>query len=149
MNILQYHWQKGEVPIANGFAFPDGGFVPIDDADIDIFPALLPIRTDLRSALDETIRWTSFHVLAEATHEASGLIAVAGECGMGSDGFVALIDCSSSELEWVLFFDYSNPFEKIDFADHAVVVTNNIHQTWVIPIDARGGVEVISIKKAS
>jgi hypothetical protein len=41
-----------------------------------------------------------------------GKVIVAGDGGSGSDGFVAVCSGAVSNLVWLAFFDFSNPFEE-------------------------------------
>lgn len=146
MKQLAHYHDDDEVPVANGFLFADGTVFAVDAVAIRALPLSLPIRRDAAARLDEATPWTSTTAVAAAIDAGAGLIAVAGEGGMGADGFVALCELRGRALKWLLFLDCCNPFETVEFAPGRIVASNNLRERWSIPIDARGAIEVASLR---
>ena len=66
---------------------------------------------------DEDI-WTQVQTFAQTEDVASGFIYIGGEGGMGNEGFIACLD-SDRLFVWSVFFEHSNPFEKLELdAEH-------------------------------
>ncbi|SDY54799.1 hypothetical protein SAMN04487939_103121 [Lysobacter sp. yr284] len=146
MKQLAHYRDDDEVPVANGFLFADGTVFAVDAVAIRALPQSLPIRHDAATWLDEATPWTATTAVATAVDADAGLIAIAGEGAMGADGFVALCDLRSRALKWLLFLDFSNPFETVEFAPGRIVASNNLHERWSIPIDARDAIEVAPLR---
>lgn len=77
------------------------------------------------------VGWTKALPNDVARDVATHSVMIVGECGMGSDGFVALQATDDPDsLQWLAFFDFSNPFESVSFAGDFVEVRNNIGEEW-------------------
>lgn len=145
MNTLFENWNEGMVPIVNGIVFPDGVVWPVQPADQPRpLPLSLIIMKEAETRLKEQTAWTGALPSVEATESNIGRKAIAGECGGGSDGFVALFESNSEELIWVAFFDFSNPFEALSFDGDWVVARNNLGEIWRIPMAGSGAIDVLS-----
>lgn len=145
MSNLSKYWLEEKVPIVNGIIFPDDTAWPVHPADAPR-PSLLHLRIqdDENVNLDSETQWTGISPSIEATSPELGLIAVTGECGMGGDGCIALLEGTGRRIRWLAFFDFSNPFESLTFETKHIVARNNLGETWRIPISARGEIEVHS-----
>ena len=130
------NWHIKKIAIINGVIMANGfvhEFAALDQ------PRNLPTR--LRSVgsfnVDEKedISWTSAMVSDRVEDHKLNIAAICGECGMGSDGFVAVVGLEDSQpLKWVAFFDFSNPFERIAFSGGDVVCLNNLDERWTFSL---------------
>jgi len=142
MSKVLDNWREQRVAIVNGIALPDDSVRSVRAYDL---PRQLPIRLDIQgngALVSGDTEWTSVSPLAQAIDPTGRYAAVAGECGHGSDGFVALIDRQTQRPEWIAFFDFSNPFETAEITDTHVVARNNLGETWSIPRSATGSIDV-------
>jgi hypothetical protein len=57
--------------------------------------------------------WTEVQEFVRCSDEASGYSYIAGEGGMGNEGFILCLD-ENEEPDWVLFFVNSNPFYQLE-----------------------------------
>ncbi|MEH6420862.1 hypothetical protein [Pseudomonas sp. CGJS7] len=145
MSVLVKYWQEERIPILNGIIFPDGAVWPVHPVDAPRdSPLRLRIREDEQATLGDDTEWTSCSPLMEAANIDLGLKAVVGECGMGGDGYVALLENLGNRIRWIAFFDFSNPFEHVSLEVNQVVAKNNLGESWIIPIEAKGVIEVRS-----
>lgn len=80
--------------------------------------------------------WLNVCVLCEATDSARGMRAVAGDGPNGADGFVALLKSEESHIEWIAFFQSSNPFVEVEFSEGCVRAKSNLNIWWRFPVDA-------------
>jgi hypothetical protein len=71
-----------------------------------------PIDVDAVLAADAEYTTSVDAVLVEAVLPGSGRVLQGGECDHGSEGYFALLDPDRS-LQWVAFFENSNPFVAI------------------------------------
>lgn len=78
--------------------------------------------------------WTSIIELAAISWEAGGLRASCGGGGYGSDGFVAVCRLEDNYLNWIAFFQSSNPFDKIDIVGTDVIAVSTYGHVWTFPI---------------
>jgi hypothetical protein len=64
------------------------------------------------------------------------LIVAAGEGGQDGDGFVALLSGPDGRLEWLAFFDDSQPFEAVAFDADEVVARTAAGRELRFPVGA-------------
>lgn len=132
MNTLILKWSEGEVPVLNGIMESGGRLHLVRATDP---PRCLPMSLQLEKELDlaylfET-DWTIAITSNRACDPISGMTAVCGECGMGSDGFVAVQASEEpASLLWLAFFDFSNPFDSVRFEEGFLKATNNLLEEW-------------------
>jgi hypothetical protein len=132
MKSLISEWILGRVPAVNAVILANGRvhrFRPVDP------PRIIPflLKTEKEEELDFTaeIFWTSALPFDTASNPKTEMVAVAGECGMGSDGFIALQkNASRNSLLWIAFFDFSNPFESVRFEGDTLIARNNLDEEW-------------------
>lgn len=58
-----------------------------------------------------------------------------GEGSYGSEGVMSLFDKIKNEYSWLLYLEYSNPFEKIEIKGNDIIAHNNNNEVWKIPIN--------------
>ncbi|MGC4064588.1 MAG: hypothetical protein QM784_08080 [Polyangiaceae bacterium] len=143
-------WQEERCPIVNGIFRPDDSVsrltLEIDSVNRNFATLKLMERTTL-SAIERTseVEWTYLTQLCEFKSITSHYVAIGGEGGFGSDGFVALLE-RDLRLLWLAFFDWSNPFTKVSVEDAVVTATSSLDAIWRFPVDAPELVRVKEIK---
>lgn len=121
-------WLKEMVPLLNGVTYPDGRWIQVASTDEGI-SIELESRWDKRNMEDE---WTYFTELCRESVPGQQLEVVAGEGGLGTDGIVALIEGETNKPRWVLFIDWSNPFDRIEVVGEEIVAKTTVGTTWTI-----------------
>jgi hypothetical protein len=143
MNSLISFWLKGECPILNGVMFSDGSVECVEPYDQPRPAGAISLvgkgRTQLQSHIP--LESTGLMPLCRCEDKAKGIVVTAGEAGMGSDGFVAVADLSN-QLQWIAFFDFSNPFISVEVSGDEVVSRNNLGETWRFPLAHPSAVRV-------
>jgi hypothetical protein len=140
MRDLEQAWHQRHGPIVKGLLFPDGVVIPIAGWPPGSGPPQFGRRTTLKELdVNQPVEWTVLGQLAQAVSADGTLRAVAGEGGMGGDGFVALEAVPDGRLLWLAFFDDTNPFETIRFEDGFVAAATNLGREFRFPVaDPRG-----------
>jgi hypothetical protein len=142
MISLQKFWEKEQCPIVNGIIFANGAVMPIEmDSTKRGAGDRRSVLAGAETSLDQLealghLSFSFYTEMGEVVDASHSLKAVCGGGGMGGDGFVALLRYPSSQLEWVAFFDFANPFTNIKFSDDRIEAHNNLGETWSFPIDA-------------
>lgn len=136
MNSLIEKWGAEQCPMLNGITVANGAHHPVKP--IDAPRTQLPLRLGYSQAhpLPDTalLQWASVNLLCESQSLPLRLKIKAGEGSMGSDGVIALFD-EADHLQWIAFFDFSNPFERVRFEGETVVAENNLGEKWRLPIE--------------
>jgi hypothetical protein len=73
-------------------------------------------------------------VRAQLTDAARGLHLLAGECNLGGDGFVAVIDTPTNRLRWLAWFEASNPFAELALDGADLLATSTLGCRWRFPL---------------
>jgi hypothetical protein len=144
MNTLIAQWAEGKVPILNGVIEASGRVHLVRAIDPPrSLPLALPLEQEVDFALLPEAAWTSALPFEKVIDPAAKIIAVVGECGMGSDGFVAVQAADQPQsLLWLAFFDFSNPFESVRFDGGLLKATNNLNEEWSFALSAPWQVEI-------
>lgn len=135
--LVQSLWEQQMCPIVNGIVFGDGKIVELDKEKSGGKQELFRVVniTDIKSFVDERgDYWTAITQLCEFELPQRNLIVRGGEGGFGGDGFVALSRISDSDLIWIAFFDYANPFIEVSMKGDLVVATSTLEYIWQFPI---------------
>jgi hypothetical protein len=143
MNLIIDQWTQGRVPIFNGVIESSGRVHSVHPVDP---PRRLPmkLRVSTPGELPE-VEWTTALPFEKVRDVESQMVAIVGECGMGSDGFVALQATENSEsLIWLAFFDFSNPFESVRLEGGVIKARNNIGEEWHFTQSSKWKVEIHS-----
>ena len=89
------------------------------------------------------VEWTTALPSETVIDAGSGLVAVVGECGMGSEGFVAVQATKQPEsLIWLATFDFSNPFESARLESGVLNVRNNMGEEWRMEVHSPTKIEI-------
>jgi len=139
MSQLQEIWDREQCPIVNGVMFADGTvkLVKLDATSKQTRSVVRGSETSLESLQGSGTILNSFYTeMGEAVDESRSVKAVCGGAGMGADGFVALLQHPSNQLEWVAFFDFANPFVDVRISEGRVIARNNLGEIWSFQIDA-------------
>ncbi len=146
---IQRQWAGMKCHIINGILYANGD---IEWINVDLLPqsgGMTRIQlssgspTDVKTLSDEgVLDWAEVAPLCEAIDERRNIRVFAGEGGLGADGFVAVVKVSDSQLEWVAFFENSNPFVEVELRETEVLAKTNLSNTWRFPLDSPAHVTV-------
>ena len=144
MNQIIAEWIQGKVPVVNGVIEAGGQVHRVHPVDL---PRKLPmtLRGDepTELALLPRIEWTISLPSEKMRDSESEMIAIVGECGMGSDGFVVIQATERPDsILWVAFFDFSNPFESVRFEGATIKARNNVREEWRFARSAPWRIEI-------
>lgn len=132
MSIIVEKWMDAELPLVSGVYERSGRSHLVRPVDP---PRLLPLTLEVVEEggvlQPRTSRWTQAIPMAQARDSLVGDFVIVGECGHGSDGFVAVQKNEEPEsLIWLAFFDFSNPFESMQIEPDVIRVFNNLQEEW-------------------
>ncbi|RMI37048.1 hypothetical protein [Streptomyces triticirhizae] len=108
-------WKERTLPIRDGLYLATGvsyaaRLAPQAQTGVEILEPF-----DLRASLDADPEWvTEIEPTRQLALEAEGRVLCCGDGGHGSEGFVACT-YGDEELEWVMYFERSNPFMDISW----------------------------------
>lgn len=127
-------------PIVSGIYFASGAVVLLE---CNLGHWVRPIaRSTLASVVELNSDWMAYlNTLFTMEEPRAGVLVEGGEGSHGSEGFVALSRLGG-RLEWVGYFQWSNPFIKATIEDGRVIATTNLGHRWLFPIDHSEQVEV-------
>lgn len=132
MNPIIDQWIEGKVPILNGVVEVSGRVHLVRPVDPPrSLPMTLQGNEPTEFALLPAIKWTTV-IPAVTVHDVeSQLVVIVGECGWGSEGFVAVQATEEPDsLVWLAHFDFSNPFESVRLERDFIKARNNIGEEW-------------------
>lgn len=132
MNSVVTRWKNGEVPILNGVVQAVGLVHLVHPVDAPrSLPMTLQQGGEAEMGVLSEIGWTR-GIPADVRRDAeTHAVVIVGECGMGSDGFVAMQATDDPDsLQWLAFFDFSNPFESVSLAGDFIKARNNLGEEW-------------------
>lgn len=140
--IIEAQWRERRAPHTDGVVFPSGRVVTFDycvQSDEHVFDFGIHGKDeDTLSAFvarqGDGDAWTS--LLTIGVHECPeyGVRVEFGEGSFGCYGFVACLDIVTSHLQWLAFFQESNPFVRAQCRDDAIEATTNLGHVWSFPI---------------
>ena len=135
MKTLLNNWMKEKCPLLNGVIAADGTYHPIRPVaqPRKSFPLELSDGPARKMTSVAIVEWSCVTPLCEFSDKSKGILAVAGEGGMGADGFIALLNPDRS-LRWNAFFDFSNPFVALGLEGNELVAENNHGEHWRVPL---------------
>ncbi|SOD66250.1 hypothetical protein SAMN06297387_1253 [Streptomyces zhaozhouensis] len=108
-------WKERSLPIHDGLYLATGDSYAVRLAPQAPTGVELLDPFDLRARLDADPEWvTEIELTRRLALEAEGRVLCCGDGGYGSEGFVACTD-GDEELEWVMYFEHSNPFMDISW----------------------------------
>lgn len=81
----------------------------------------------------ESLKSTGLISICRTEDKKKDIVVIGGEGGMGSDGFVAVTDLAN-QLQWLAFFDFSNPFVSVELLNEEIIGTNNLGEKWRFPL---------------
>ena len=146
--LIQTAWKDERCPILNGIVFGTGH---VKLLHVEFSPksggADYTVKeygtTDI-GLLEESkqLTWTYLGQLFETFDKKQGIRISCGEGGMGGDGFVAVSKGTEDWLEWIAFFDCSNPFVEIKALDDEIVGMTNIDNIWRFSLQNPGLITV-------
>lgn len=149
---IQELWANEKCPIVNGIIFGNGLIKKLELIRDELYKPVeirlnneITILNFLQNKPSNLTGLTSITQLCEKFISEKNIRLVAGEAGWGGDGFVAVENLDSNQLQFLLFFDNSNPFVEIDFLDSNILALSNLGERWIIPIEEPEKMTVISL----
>ena len=144
MNQIIAEWLQGKVPVVNGVIEAGGQVHRVCPVDL---PRMLPMTLRENGPTEfarlPSVEWTIALPFEKVRDAGSEMIAIVGECGMGSDGFVAIQATERPDsLLWVAFFDFSNPFESVRLEGSLIKALNNRSAEWRFARSAPWRIEI-------
>ncbi|MES2569824.1 MAG: hypothetical protein V4710_07170 [Verrucomicrobiota bacterium] len=135
MNWIESKWRERESRGEDGIYFPSDEVVELCGSPSAGYQADLPapVLLLLRGAPEG---WRALSEICVAESEGLMVRAGAGE-GEGS-GFVALEECASGRLRWLLYLNESEAFVQVELGDFTVRAFSGEGTRWfkwVIPVD--------------
>ena len=137
---IQEAWQSEKCPIMNGIVFDSGEIALLAFRNLQVRGNWITLldpagRTTLESFLAEhPDQWAAITTLGETSSEPLGLHMFCGEGSSGGDGFVAACRAADNHVNWIAFFEHSNPFEYIEIQGSDALAVNNCQQIWRFPL---------------
>lgn len=151
--IIQDKWKDRMCPIVNGITFGNGMIFRLEFQDLEFDDNISPLQVTERMDVELFTGkfgdyWTTLTSLCEFRLPQRNLLVYGGEGGFGADGFVALSRISDDYLNWLAFFDDSNPFVEVSINDESVLIgITTLGDVWQFPLDHPESVKVIRIKQ--
>lgn len=127
-------------PGINGISYPNGD-VQLIDITVDWkYPVLYEIKLGLKTSIAELERenklsWNDCVICDQIVTEEPEIEILCGEGNLGADGFIAVIN-ASDKLDWVAFFDCSNPFLKLAFKEGIIYAESSLGHIWKLPLQS-------------
>ncbi|CAM4172708.1 hypothetical protein [Serratia silvae] len=128
-------WNKEELPIKDGVYFSSGKSIAIS---ISTYPDLVIEKGsefDLEGFLNEgPEEITNIDIMQKVTVN-DKFQCFLGEGSHGSEGFIAYLTIGG-ELEWVMYFEQSNPFVKVvKLSNETIEVESSANYKLIINVD--------------
>lgn len=139
---LSAHWKAEQCPIIDGIIFGDGRVRTMSAEwrdgkngrlELVVEPHGETTLTELASA--GKLQWTGVIALCNAADSAKNLCVLGGEGGLGSDGFVAVLD-NEQTIKWIAFCNNSNPFDVVQISDDCILAKSTLGTWWRFPLQA-------------
>lgn len=128
--LIQEKWREGLAPVVNGILYADGKIFQIDRTCAQK-KILKPTETKLEALMAQSeVLWACYDELHSIDISFAGIRIACGEGSWGEDGYIAAIETKKNLLQWVGFFDYTNPFIGLKLQNNSVVATNNLGVMW-------------------
>jgi hypothetical protein len=124
-----------KAPLINSIIFLNGDLLVLENT---VYEDRCEVRVLCKSTLKSYFDYNNddevsdYDILTKSENEAYKVFA--GEGSYGSEGFVYVIEKTSSDLLWFLFLDNSNPFDKVHIHEGNVVAVSTLGREWTIPI---------------
>lgn len=122
-------------PIIDSFIYNDGSMYVLKYETIGDFRS---VGILCKSSLDSFFKFNSDYITNfdfTNSYEDNNYKIFCGEGSYGSEGVISLFDKIKDEYSWLLYLEYSNPFEKVEIKDNNIIAHNNNNEIWKIPIN--------------
>ncbi|WP_143166673.1 hypothetical protein [Pedobacter caeni] len=140
-NYIQSKWREGKLPGIDCLLFADGNVVMANAYGIED-PNTHTKEFRWSAICDTTIGslekyepdiWTDIDIFHGAVSYGEGKIVFGDGC-MGNEGFVASTD-KNGDLNWGMFFTFSNPVYSAVIKDHTLICTTELGTEISIQLD--------------
>jgi hypothetical protein len=135
-NDINYYWQNNLCPIINGIIFKDGTIKTMNPKEVsqcNYIPEYSGTKNINSKSEIEEISFTSIYKRKPVKIPELNLLVYCGEGSWGGEGFVAV--CEEHEdnevLNWIAYFDYSNPMERVEYKDKKIFAYSNLRHKWI------------------
>jgi len=146
-------YEHQECPGVNGIYYPDGSVqllnVSEGNSTLNKYVINLLGKATIKDLEDrnEITSWNDCAILFKKKFPDLNIEVLAGESDYGSDGFVAVFDGDCQQLNWVAFFDCSNPFKEVYIDGDCVVALSTNGLYWKFPLKSPANASVFNAKK--
>jgi hypothetical protein len=125
-------------PGINSICYSNGEVQLIDIIVDWKHPVVYEIHLGIKTSIAELERenklsWNDCVIRDQIITDEPKVEILCGEGNLGADGFIAVIN-ASDKLDWVAFFDCSNPFVKLAFKDGVIYAESSLGHTWKLPL---------------
>src|SRR5258708_31307866 len=138
--LIQEKWKEELCPIISGIICGDGqihlmDFSRISEGDRTKLELHITGSTNISSFLKVRCDYlTNITQLCEVRYPKENICIIGGEGGQGSEGFVAVSRLYDNYLEWIAFFEESNPFVSVRLDGPSVIAVSTYDDTWNFPL---------------
>lgn len=134
---LQLLWKDGRCPLISGILYADGTVKilnPKQVVEYNDVPEYSGTTTIQELSKLGEIYYTHIykHKYIEITE--LELKVYYGEGSWGSEGFIAVCDSKQDSLQWIAFFEYSNPIINVEHVNGKIYAYSNLGHKWVFDI---------------
>lgn len=146
---IQKYWDKDLCPIINGIIFANSVVKMLEPKHADEF-TYIPQFSGTTSIEEinsvDDLKLTTICKMKSLEVEEANLRIYCGEGSWGSEGFVAVCDIADDKLQWIAYFDYSNPMVKVEYLNGKIVSYSNLGHKWEFNISTPENV-LVSLTK--
>jgi hypothetical protein len=132
-HLIQSNWNNGLSPRVDGVVFADGTVWSVEYYEVrhkGIWGNFANFRGANPSRLQSDISWVEIDEHCYVLDADDGVRYSCGDGALGGDGYVACSQTSDNHLNWIAFFQDSNPFLKISLVSERVNAVNNHTHVW-------------------
>lgn len=142
---IQLLWEEGRCPIISGIIYSDGTVKilnPKEEEQYNYVPEYSRSTTMDEISKVEEIEYTHIYKYKSIEIAESKLKVYFGEGAWGSEGFVAICDSIEDKLQWIAYFDYSNPMIKVEYTNGIISAYSNLGHKWIFDLKCPENVKV-------
>ena len=149
LDQFKHFWENDLCPIINGIIYANGTIKILNPKtnmknEYEYLPDFCGVMTIYEMSQKSEIQYTNIMKRQPIEVNAFNLLIYCGEGSWGGEGFVAVCERlgSSEKLNWIAYFDYSNPMERIEYQNNKIIAYSILGRKWVFDIENPEKVEV-------
>jgi hypothetical protein len=140
MNKIEEFIEHLECPSLDGIIFPDETIQLLNVKVVWGLPINYTIsiaaKTSIKTLNDKgDLSWNSCAILVRLIDKKYSIEIIAGEGDYGSDGFVGVIDFATKKMNWIAFFNDSNPFGEVKIVNEEIHAKSTLGCIWRFKIN--------------